>query len=285
MVAVDNVIYIFQIVSANGYFVFLLLRFVRECIFNRKAIAQVVNDLDIVAVLAGITVSFRAAMIGSLRSVSLLDRTTLSDVDVQVHVRTTILLEVVQIVFGALSLAAFINTMVKTATGANLFQPIKIGQRIVDPGKALKLFRLFVLLMTLTTAFLFGFLGLNGSYEDFVFYRRLHYLFPATVSVVVSMPLLTVFGSKVIRALEQRQPELLSTVDKSKAGDMRDKTQKVWTLRVSFVGVMLMYAFTAINFISVVVVNEVYMLDHRALLLSKVCLGSFYWLYFTWYLQ
>ncbi|KAI8915534.1 hypothetical protein EDD86DRAFT_196277 [Gorgonomyces haynaldii] len=312
--ATDTVLFVLHILTTIAFFAFILIRYYKEGVRKGKKFKEVKNDLDVVAFLGGFSAIFRSAMLGNLRNVVNLDIPHMSDQDAQVYVRNTIMVEVVQIITGSLAMSAFINTMVKTATGANLFDPIKIGQKTVDPGKALKLFRLFVLLCTITFVCLLGIVGVNGSLQEYLVYKRLYYGFPAVVSMVVSLPLLTVFGSKVMAVLLNKLPSDVATAGDSASGSSPTKKStnkqattsedqksdtgakikqpkvsksrqgKLLLLRVSIYGVMIMYLFTTLNFSSIIAVTELFQSRHDILLLTKIILGSFYWIYFVWFL-
>ncbi|KAI8908300.1 hypothetical protein EDD86DRAFT_207269 [Gorgonomyces haynaldii] len=309
----DTVLMILNILSGIGYFGFIAVRFVRGTILKEKRFKESKKDLDVVALLGGISVLLRSGVLANLRSVQSMNVQTMTDAEAQSHVRTTLIIEAVQIITGSLAMSAFINTMVKTATGANLFDPIKIGQKIIDPGKALKLFRLFVLLATITFVCLLSIIGVNGSYEQYVVYRRLYYGLPAFISVFVSLPLLTVFGFKVIGVLMTSLPtgyhddgtehgdsskksaakalnppsDLGKTSETSSKPVKKDKGKegKVLMLRISIYGVMIMYGFAAIYFCCIAAVNELYPTQHWSLYTTKIILDSFFWLYFAWYIQ
>ncbi|KAI8905634.1 hypothetical protein EDD86DRAFT_249205 [Gorgonomyces haynaldii] len=300
----DIVLLVLHLVSVLLFFLFIAIRVIKECAFKGKRIREVLNDMDRVAILAGSANLFRAAMLGNLASTKM-DIRLMSDSDAQVHVRTTLLLEHMQLIFAPLGLSIFISTMAKTASGANLFEPIKIGSKVVDPQKFIRLVRVVVLLTNISLVCVFCSIGLQ-SHADYITWKRAYYLFPSGVSLMVSFPLLLLFGSKVIRALECK--ELSGSKDESNPSTLQSKKskvalsagvlssnvetpkrvlqkqirqQKLTILRVSIYGVLAMYLSIAILFICYSFLSE--NCDHQTLFIVKVGLDSFFWIYCSWY--
>ncbi|KAI8903224.1 hypothetical protein EDD86DRAFT_261820 [Gorgonomyces haynaldii] len=290
----DTVLLTLHLLTFLGFLGFVVIRHLRAGVLKDKKIKDVWNDMDTVAVLGGLANLFRVGMLVNLRNVVNLDISNMTDTDAQVYVRTTIILEHFQLIFAPLAMSTFINTMVKTASGANLFDPIKVGQKMIDPGKALKIFRLLVLLTNVSLVCVFCTIGLD-SLADYVLYRRAYYLFPTGVSLLVSLPLLLVFGSKVIGALDakplsQDQSRISTTSKQSKtvagkemrresmgrssearrASMERVRAHKMLLLRVAIYGIMAMYFSIAVLFFCQIFVNEMFFESQEILFRVKV---------------
>ncbi|KAI8903881.1 hypothetical protein EDD86DRAFT_214542 [Gorgonomyces haynaldii] len=300
----DTVLLVLHLLTFLGFLGFVVTRHLRAGVLKDKKIKDIWNDMDTMAVLGGLANLFRVLMLVNLRHYGNLDISNMTDTDAQVYVRMTIILEHIQLILAPLGLSAFINTMVKIATGASLFEPIKIGSRLVDVSKALKIFRLLVLLTNIVLVCLFCTLGLD-TLADFVLYRRAYYLFPTGVSLLVSLPLLIVFGSKVISAfVTQSDPrdqfQFATTANgKSTAGqdgiltprvsetarknNENIRKQKLALVRGSIYGIMAMYISIAALFVCQVFVNEQWSDNHETLFRFKVVLETHFWIHCTWF--
>ncbi|KAI8905883.1 hypothetical protein EDD86DRAFT_271316 [Gorgonomyces haynaldii] len=297
---VDTVSLTLHVLTAAAYFGFIAIRILRKG--GKKTAAK---ELDRVAFFAGLAVLFRVGYLAMTRSVQALNIANTSDAEAQNLVRSIVMVEAFNIIMASLSLSIIIDTLVKLATGANLVQSIRIGQKTVNVSQTITVLQLLIFVLTIAFACLLGILGVNGTREQFIIYRRLFYGFPAALSVVVAMPLTMKFGSKVIRALMTQVPgqgvseynsvamsEIKGASEvpegkqiSSNASSPDQKMSKaIASLRMTFNGVMIMYIYNSIYFTSVLFVNEIYTDNHSVLLVTKIVLDMFIWIYATWLL-
>ncbi|KAI8913457.1 hypothetical protein EDD86DRAFT_262450 [Gorgonomyces haynaldii] len=304
---------ILSVLTSLGYFLYALIHILVEKSKRGKKVKEIWNDLDTVAVTGGMANVFRCFVLVNLRRASQFDVTAMTDAEAQIHVRTTIWFEHLQLVFAPVAMTLYINTIVKTATGANLYDPIKFGQRTVDIGKLIKLIRLTVLITNLVLVCLLSIVGVNGSLEEYILYKRLYYSFPGAVSLFISIPLLSVFGSKVVKALEGKhitsseernsslhsgkiistgqvlsspmEPPKDSLVSKSKKSqDAQHKRQlRHWLLRATINVVIGMYVAICFIFGCWIILNEVYQSSEPMLYQAQVIVEYLFWVQATLY--
>ncbi|KAI8915531.1 hypothetical protein EDD86DRAFT_215761 [Gorgonomyces haynaldii] len=248
----------------------------------------------------------RTTMVSNLRSIQYVDIASMTDSDAQAYLRTSLIMELLANVTGSFALTGFVNAMVKTATAADLFQPFVFRDRIIDPKTPLLVYRITVLLIVIVTSSLLCTIGITRSYSEYLLYRRVFYGMFTIISFCCSMPLAAFFGLKVFTAFlkmpdAQELSVTINTVTGSQVSPASDNSQsrpnriwipsptnnskksKLFTLRLSIYGVVLMYGFAGAYLSSVIWINETFSHDHRSLLYAKIVLDAFLFIYYSWY--
>ncbi|KAJ3369663.1 hypothetical protein HDU91_007033 [Kappamyces sp. JEL0680] len=155
--------------------------------------------MDLTATIAWVYGIFRIAFLSHMRT----DIGVLDDSTIEYWVRTGIMLDWFSFILGGQAVSSLVASLVKTATGAALFDPIKIGTTTVNPEKALKVLRLFIL-VTLTTLYsCWATLGVTLGASAYINWRRATYLVLGSFSTFISPMILVYFGGHVIRTLKE----------------------------------------------------------------------------------
>ncbi|KAI8905454.1 hypothetical protein EDD86DRAFT_277503 [Gorgonomyces haynaldii] len=300
--------------TAFLYFLYLALRFIKCGLIEKKRVRDFWNPTDFVGLMALMTAVCRIALHANGRTLADLvmfygSREAIPTNRLVLWFRGNLYSDHLQLVTGGLAMSGLVNSVVTTATGASLYEPVKVGERIIDPSKALKIIRLTVLILGLVFVNLFAF---NGIFEKpaFVFYRRLLFSFTSFVSLFISLPILWFFGSKVIITLrnapsitgsKSQQKSMVGTKSQTPRG--RTKTQvglksgfqglinkdkdpeKIREKRLQALraGATIMYAYVGIQLILYSSLNEIYEGSPEQQLLIKWIIDAGYWVFCTWF--
>ncbi|KAJ3301319.1 Proteasome subunit alpha type-2 [Kappamyces sp. JEL0829] len=180
------------------YGTYLGKRIYQNAVVKKTPVKDFWNDMDLTATIAWIYGIFRIAFLSHMRT----DIGVLDDSTIEYWVRTGIMLDWFSFILGGQAVSSLVASLVKTATGAALFDPIKIGTTTVNPEKALKVLRLFIL-VTLTTLYsCWATLGVTLGASAYINWRRATYLVLGSFSTFISPMILVYFGGHVIRTLK-----------------------------------------------------------------------------------
>ncbi len=93
--------------------------------------------------------------------------TTVNDSLISTWVKETIFVDLVMFTLGALTCNALMQSVVKSASGAQIYQAFEFRGKMVDPTKALKLYRVFVLSGSISTYVYWGMSGPDNQ-NDYI---------------------------------------------------------------------------------------------------------------------
>lgn len=116
--------------------------------------------------------AIRMAMLFNARNIPGADAT---DAEVLSYLRAGIMLSCMYFLTAALGMSSFTLAMVHGSSGANLYAPVSINGKTIDPAKGLKLIRLIVLMVEVLLAILWSTYGLQ-SVDHYVVARRAYFL-------------------------------------------------------------------------------------------------------------
>ncbi|KAI8895674.1 hypothetical protein BC833DRAFT_600452 [Globomyces pollinis-pini] len=160
------------------------------------------KDMDLVAALAVLYTISRIIFLAYVRLIVNFDINTIRNEQIQLHVAGIVYIEMIVWIFGGLTTNALVQAMVTASSGAKLYSPMKINGKIVDPARALKLYRVVVLLVNSLSFCLLASKGVYGTKEDYIMYRRFPYLWLSILCFFVSPYQLYFFGGLVIKAFK-----------------------------------------------------------------------------------
>ncbi|KAJ3368007.1 hypothetical protein HDU91_000911 [Kappamyces sp. JEL0680] len=215
----------------------------------------------------------------SLRSISTYDLSRISDSEIISHVQWNVLLE--------------------------HFQMVPRTVLTLNPKTGLVVFRIFVFVFKSTVTYLWVSVGLS-SFQLYVFYRRLEYLFIAAGSLTVSAPLIYIFGRRVILQFGREQPPLLNqetaatqqsianrdasspaamVAKKQSADEARnaDRVGKIFWLKFGVYGVLAVYLTITIQLVLYVVGFEVFLDDHGSQFIIKCIVDTYFVFFCSWF--
>ncbi|KAJ3268711.1 hypothetical protein HDV01_002342 [Terramyces sp. JEL0728] len=123
--------------------------------------------------------------------------------DIVYYMQTNIALELVYYLIGGVSISIFVFSIIDVADASHLYDKIKIGEKIVDCGKLLKVVRLLGMIVFIAFTSLWATKGLHTDYETYNFYRRCFYSGFGILSMFLSFPVVLFFGNKIINTMLQ----------------------------------------------------------------------------------
>ncbi|KAI8901737.1 hypothetical protein BC833DRAFT_576484, partial [Globomyces pollinis-pini] len=148
-----------------------------------------------------------------------------------------------------------VKRMVKAAVGSDLYQPITVNGRTINPAKALSLYRIFVLLTNITLYTLFMVKGVNETYQEYMLYRRLCFIWLSVLSLAVSPSVLLYFSSQIFLKFDQMTLSM-------------DRKKNLAVLKRRIILVIAMYWASSLYATSCWLTNEL-ISDHFTLLIIK----------------
>ncbi|KAJ3304120.1 hypothetical protein HDV03_003121 [Kappamyces sp. JEL0829] len=191
----DNYFLVLHGVAFALYMMYLAMRFAKHTIKAKKSVSDWFNDMDTTALLASTHNLVRLGYLTRTRLASGFDMTAMTDAELQGWVGGNIGVE-------------FFTWTIDDVTalkyqGANLYEPFKFRGKTIDPSKALKLFRVFVLSCNVTLFTVWGTVGVNSDVATYYLLKRFCYFFVGFVSTFVSSSILFFFGNQVIKTLKE----------------------------------------------------------------------------------
>ncbi|KAJ3302309.1 hypothetical protein HDV03_005191 [Kappamyces sp. JEL0829] len=229
----------------------------------------------------------------SLRSIGTYDLSRISDSEIVSHVQWNVLLEHFQMDIGTFAVSSYVAAIVSS------------GGRELNPKTGLVVFRIFVFVFKSTVTYLWVSVGLS-SFQLYVFYRRLEYLFIAAGSLTVSAPMIYIFGRRVILQFGREQPPLLSqetaatqqsianrdagspaamVARKQSANEARnaDRVGKIFWLKFGVYGVLAVYLTITIQLLLYVVGFEAFLDDHGSQFIIKCIVDTYFVFFCSWF--
>ncbi len=104
--------------------------------------------MDSLAVIASTFHVIRLIFLWQVRRPLGWEMATVNDSLISTWVKETIFVDMVMFTLGGLTCNALMQSVVKSASGAQIYQSFEFRGKMVDPTKALKLYRVFVLFGT-----------------------------------------------------------------------------------------------------------------------------------------
>ncbi|KAI8916438.1 hypothetical protein EDD86DRAFT_273240 [Gorgonomyces haynaldii] len=139
-----------------------------------------------------------------MRQLAVIDLPSMTDTQAIDWVRASIYIDFFVWVVGGLAGNMVVASMVEIAGVANLYEPIKIRQKIVDPIRILRVIRVVYILVSFTFFSLWAFIGIVSDLGQYRLWRRACYLLTTFLCFFISGPLLYFFGSRVVKALKAK---------------------------------------------------------------------------------
>ncbi|KAI8892143.1 hypothetical protein BC833DRAFT_612544 [Globomyces pollinis-pini] len=264
------------------------------------------KDMDLIAVLALLYASIRIIFLSHIRSIINFDLKNTTTEQLQLHVAGNIYIDLVVWIFAGLTTNALVKAMITACSGTNLYDPIKINGKKVDPTKALKIYRVVVLIINTVAFVLFAAKGVYGTKQEYVLLRRFPYIWVSILSFIISPFQLYFFGSKVLLALQSTEKSsgsssannvAVSTIQQSKSGPTADShikklennskqdklTQIIWFLKMNIYSVILFLYWPSAFYLTFYwAVNET-VADQSILFNVKVATDALLWLNTTFF--
>ncbi|KAI8900629.1 hypothetical protein BC833DRAFT_254797 [Globomyces pollinis-pini] len=166
------------------------------------------KDFEIAVILGSIHAILRMSQLSNNSSLIHLDKDLWTNSDIVRYVLTNTMIDMFIWTFAGLTANQFVKSMVFAASGAHLYDKIKIKGKIVDPTKGLTYFRILVLLVNIILFVLLITKGIHGTRTDFIWYRRGPYVWLGILSGIVSPTILHFFGGKVIKKLKSNKTKI-----------------------------------------------------------------------------
>ncbi|KAJ3358790.1 hypothetical protein HDU91_005111 [Kappamyces sp. JEL0680] len=196
LAAVDIAFIVLHFLSAASYAYLLLTKD-----FKTKQW----NDMDRVGVMCVTLNLLRAAFRLSTRQTASLDMSNTPEWTLVTLYRVSILLEHFFSLLGALALKEVLLGCVKSAENGELYTPVTIAGKRIDPALFLNRLRLFVVVLNFILYCIWAFVGVapSASIATYNFWRRAVYITWGLVSSCISAPVLYFFGSRLLAYLHQ----------------------------------------------------------------------------------
>ncbi|KAJ3369664.1 hypothetical protein HDU91_007034 [Kappamyces sp. JEL0680] len=299
-------------ILAYGTYLAKRLRSVRA---RRAKIFDSWNGMDTTATLASIYGFLRIALLSHMRSISALgDLAAVSDETIQTWVRTNIFIEMMVWIFGGQAISAVVASLVRTACGAGLFDPIVVRGNRINPENVLRLIRLAILATIAATFSCWGTLGIYQDEAAYKMWRRATYITLGLFSTFVSPSILMFFGvsgdngvgthvHNFASTTVPQEPETLDEVEPPRATDSFPKTKALMTasrsdhskkklvsksqgiaqrkIRALAIVIQMttfaLYLPSALYLFMFVVLNETLATNYFGLFLSKVLIDIYIW--------
>ncbi|KAJ3319739.1 hypothetical protein HDV06_005939 [Boothiomyces sp. JEL0866] len=177
-------------------------------------------------------ITFQLIRIGfhvNLSSISSAIVSAWTDADILNYLHTNIALEFVYYIIGGTSVSTFVFSIIDVADASHLYDKIKIGEKVVDCGKLLKLLRLIGLIIFVTFASLWATKGLTTDYQTYNYYRRCFYGGFGVLSTFVSFPIVLFFGNKIIKTMLESESVSRGSKDNDHTNKSDYKSEKTNT--------------------------------------------------------
>ncbi|KAJ3320328.1 hypothetical protein HDV06_005359 [Boothiomyces sp. JEL0866] len=175
------------------------------------------NAIDTTCLLCCLSNVFRIVQLANVRSVASKDKTQLTDANVAQYVQFNVIMDFIYYGTGVLSAT---SSVVGAAAGVNLYSDIKIGNTVVSPSKFFRVFRVVVLVLTLSFDICWATLGTSAGVQSYTMYRRACYIVSMFSIAFVTLPMMVYFSGKVLVVLKQAK-----VVERDASQNQKDNTK------------------------------------------------------------
>ncbi|KAJ3255742.1 hypothetical protein HK103_006109 [Boothiomyces macroporosus] len=197
---IDLIMIIMAVGSIFGYLGILIRNFIARAVNDNKKKWNSADNLCIFCCLANV---LRIAELANVRSVAFKDKSLLTDLWIQQYLQITVLMDLLYYSMGAVASSVFMVGVAGAATGLNIYSDIKIGERVISPEKILKLWRIVIMIISLSFTICWATIGATKGPEEYAKYRRGIYGLNMAAIVFIALPVILYFGNNVLRILSE----------------------------------------------------------------------------------
>ncbi|KAJ3309450.1 hypothetical protein HDV04_006028 [Boothiomyces sp. JEL0838] len=231
-----------------------------KSICSKRVGKYVAGANDKLCIICMISIAGRIAQLANLHT-AYIYKDQLSDSQIIRHFQANVMFEFVFYSAGALGSNIFLVGIVSAIAGVELYPELMIGDRKISPPKILSIIRLTISLLALSISISWATAGATEGIYWYVVFRRINYLLSVCVIIFITIPVITFFGTKVIRFLSGTMKVLekkrtIYTEDQSTLGNNAEsqslgiakKKDRLANFKSALYAVILhMYIFTLFN--------------------------------------
>ncbi|KAI8915985.1 hypothetical protein EDD86DRAFT_272867 [Gorgonomyces haynaldii] len=189
------------------YFVQILLyvsvfvkRFVEYGVFKRQRFSEWRNMGDTISLIISLHGLFRMGFFANARMASTLSK---DDGDAIILLtRINIYLDILGWIAGSVGASILVQSIVLTHSSLSLFEALKTRSSGIDISKLYRAYRLVYLVSLIVFTSMTAFVGLNGTLEQYILWRKVTYGSIVFTCLCVSAPVLGYFGESVITKMK-----------------------------------------------------------------------------------
>ncbi|KAJ3320329.1 hypothetical protein HDV06_005360 [Boothiomyces sp. JEL0866] len=173
------------------------------------------NAIDTTCLLCCLSNVFRIAQLANVRSVAYQDTSAMTGYQMRQYLQVNIVMDFIYYGTGVAASSVFVSSVVSATAGVSLYSDIKIGSTTISPDRILRVFRLVVLILTLTFNICWATIGTTSGIEYYLLYRRAGYVLSITTIALVTLPVMVFFSNKVLEVIMNSSSHTNSHKDKS----------------------------------------------------------------------
>ncbi|KAJ3270396.1 hypothetical protein HDV01_007862 [Terramyces sp. JEL0728] len=159
------------------------------------------NAIDTTCLLCCLSNVFRIVQLVNVRSVAYRDITKMSEFQIRQYLQINIFMDFIYYGVGIAASSVFVASVVSATAGVSMYSDIKIGSTVISPDRILRVFRIVVLVLTLSFNICWATIGTTAGVEYYTLYRRSGFILCISTIAIVTLPVILFFSNKVLHVI------------------------------------------------------------------------------------